>query len=56
MARRFQKLRIIDNEAKVAGLSTPGLVAYRPVSARIEWRTSSALSDSGSSSFPRKDF
>jgi predicted HD phosphohydrolase len=29
-------LRIIDDEAKVAGLITPGLAAYRPIAARLE--------------------
>ena len=29
-------LRIIDDEAKVAGLATPGLDTYRPIAARIE--------------------
>lgn len=29
-------LRIIDDEAKVAGLVTPGLEAYRPIAERLE--------------------
>jgi phosphonate degradation associated HDIG domain protein len=29
-------LRLIDDEAKVAGLITPGLEAYRPLAARLE--------------------
>jgi phosphonate degradation associated HDIG domain protein len=29
-------LRIIDDEAKVAGLATPGLETYRPLAARLE--------------------
>jgi predicted HD phosphohydrolase len=29
-------LRIIDDEAKVEGLATPGLEAYRPLAARLE--------------------
>jgi predicted HD phosphohydrolase len=29
-------LRLIDDEAKVAGLATPGLETYRPIAARLE--------------------